>query len=83
MNLLEAQLADWKTPLAERELQLIAECYRLTGFVMLYSAKDDEPTIISSPRCREGSGYVRGNPYEFAEGGFSGSGFDDSWGRGY
>jgi hypothetical protein len=41
-NLLEAQLADWKTPPAGRELQLIAECYRLSGFVMLYSAKDDE-----------------------------------------
>ena len=40
-NLLEAQLTDWKMPPAERELQHIAECYRLTGFIMLYSAKGD------------------------------------------
>ncbi|RFU33060.1 hypothetical protein B7463_g3291, partial [Scytalidium lignicola] len=41
-NLLEAQLTDWKTPSAEQELQNIAECYRLTGFLMLYSSKGDE-----------------------------------------
>lgn len=41
-NLLEAQLKDWETPPAEQQLQHIAECYRLTGFCMLYSAKGDE-----------------------------------------
>lgn len=41
-NLLETQLTDWKMPAAEPQLQQIAECYRLTGFIMLYSTKNDE-----------------------------------------
>jgi len=41
-NLLEARLAGWETPPAEEELQEIAEFYRLTGFLVLYSAKGDE-----------------------------------------
>jgi len=41
-KLLEAQLTDWKTPPGERELQNIAECYRLIGFLMLYRARGDE-----------------------------------------
>lgn len=41
-KLLETQLMDWKTPPADPELESIAECYRLTGLFMLYTAKGED-----------------------------------------